>query len=195
MHTRQNPFPDGMSSVAALMAEALAPRPLDATISIPRAQPFVRANGEVVVDASARMARAFRYPSARGLYPCALWLRAGLVGMLAAAGGIATLVVDAGAFVAALAWLAAGIALTAYAWHRFASAIATLDASLRDDGRSHASAPARDDVASAPPSRSTDSAGVQSADRRACADRSPPAPDVQSGAVDAARARPLARST
>lgn len=84
-------------------------------------------------DRSARLARASRYPSIRGLFPYALCLRAGIVGLIAAGGGVAALVDGTGAAAPALAWLAAGAALAAYSWRRLVAAMVPRDVPIRDD--------------------------------------------------------------
>lgn len=133
MHSQENPRSHDPSGVAASFAESPSPLPRDERPSATRPLPFARASGHFTDDPSARLARTFRYPSIRALFPYALWLQAGAAGMLAAAGGVATLVNAPGSVGSASAWLAAGVALTAYSWRRFAAAIAALDASIGDE--------------------------------------------------------------
>jgi hypothetical protein len=92
-------------------------------------------------DPSARRARAYRYSSTPALLPYALWLRAGLIGLFAAAGGLAMLVDGTGAVGTSLAWLAGGAALVAYSWRRFVAATAALDAATGDDAAASARRP------------------------------------------------------
>ncbi len=84
-------------------------------------------------DQSARLARAYRYSSIRALLPYALWLRTGLIGLFAAAGGVAMLAERTGEVGTSLAWLAGGAALVAYSWRRFAAATAALDVATGDE--------------------------------------------------------------
>jgi len=133
MRSQESPLSHDPSGVEVSIAESPSSLPRDNRSSAARPVPFARATGHFTDDPSARLARTFRYPSIRALFPYALWLQAGAAGMLAAAGGVATLVNVPGSVGPASAWLAAGVALTAYSWRRFAAAIAALDASIGDE--------------------------------------------------------------